>query len=237
MKKLFVTGLWAFACLAPETGGSMNFKTDPAKAEEEAAKEAVELAGGQGMNFKTDPALSEAQLAAQGHPVVGLTGKVIHVHKQEAEGLLAIDAFTGQVIMDADTPEWAKEQGLVMAQLTERHVFYGKRLGDAYAQEHQSPQMIAYEDLGWLCLVDNGTASPHEAIVQADDEFRMNVVAEVLGLNRDADDAANAEPLGSDASGWNVEMYSNQTRTQAELDELEAARLKEMAADHGQAHG
>jgi hypothetical protein len=236
--KLFVTSLWAIACLAPENGGSVTFQTDPSKSEAEAAKEAAEMAtGGKGMNFKTDPAFSEAQLAAQGHPIIGLTGKLVHVHKQGEEGMLAIDAYTGQVILSDDTPEWAKDLGLVMAQLTERHVFYGKRLGDKYAQEHQSPEIMAYEDLGWLCLVDNGTANPHEAIVQADDEFRMNVVAEVLGINRDADDQANAEPLGEDASGWTMEQYSNQTRSQAELDALEASRIKKFEEDQQAAHG
>jgi hypothetical protein len=85
--------------------------------------------------------------------------------------------------------------------------------------------------------VDNGTANPHEAIVQADDEFRMNVVAEVLGINRDADDQTNSEPLGEDASGWTMEQYSNQTRSQAELDALEAARLKQFEEDQQAAHG
>lgn len=237
MKKLFVTSLWAIACLAPENGGSMTFKTDPNKSEAEAAKEASEMATGRGVNFKTDPAFSEAQMAAQGQPIIGLTGKVAHVHKQGEEGMLAIDAFTGQVIMDEDTPEWAKDAGLVMAQLTERHVFYGKRLGDSYANEHQAPSVYAYEDLGWLCLVDNGTAEPHEAIVQADAEHRMNVVAEVLGINRDADDQSNAEPLGADASGWTMEQYSNQTRSQAELDALEAARIQKFEQDEKSAQG
>jgi hypothetical protein len=94
---------------------------------------------------------------------------------------------------------------------------------------------MAFEDLGWLCLVDNGTAEPHEAIVQADAEFRMNVVAEVLGINRDADDQTNAEPLGADASGWSMEQYSNQTRSQAELDALEAARIQQFEKDQQQA--
>ncbi|RWP84768.1 MAG: hypothetical protein EOR11_20115 [Mesorhizobium sp.] len=241
MKKLFITSLWAIACLAPENGGggSMTFKTDPNKSADAVAQdEAASIAAqSSGVNFKTDPAFSEAQLAAKGQPLVGLTGKTVHVHKQNEEGMLAIDAFTGQVIMDADTPEWAKDAGLVVAQLTERHVFYGKRLGDDYAASHQQPDILAFEDLGWLCLVDNGTAEPHEAIVQADAEFRMNVVAEVLGINRDADDATNAEPLGADASGWSMEQYSNQTRSQAELDALEAARIQQFEQDQQAAQG
>lgn len=242
MKKLFVTSLWALACLAAENeqgGGSMTFKTDPEKSQAavEGEQAATIAARSSGMNFQTDPAYSENQLAAKGAPVIGLTGKVVHVHKQGEEGMLAIDAYTGQVIMDADTPEWAKDQGLVMAQLTERHVFYAHRLGEAYATEHRQPDIMAFEDLGWLCLVDNGTAEPHEALVQADDEFRMNVVAEVLGINRDADDQTNAEPLGEDASGWTMEQYSNQTRSQAELAALEAARIKKFEEDQQAAHG
>jgi len=237
MKRMFITSLWAIACLAPEnTTGSVTFQTDPAKSEAESAKEASELAGG-GVKFKTDPAFSEAQLAAKGAPLVGLTGKVVNVHKQGEEGMLAIDAYTGQVIMNDDTPEWAKDLGLVVAQLTERHVYYGHRLGKAYADEHQSPEIMAYEDLGWLCLVDNGTASPHEAVVPADDEFRMNVVAQVLGLDRNADDQTNAEPMGEDASGWTMEKYSNQTRSQAELDALEAARIQKFEEDKQAAQG
>lgn len=237
MKKLFITSLWAIACLAPENGGSVTFKTDPSKSadavgQDEAASIAARSAG---VTFKTDPAMSENQMAAKGMPVVGLTGKTVQVHKQDEEGMLAIDAFTGQVIMNEDTPEWAKDAGLVVAQLTERHVFYGHRLGEAYANEHQQPDIMAFEDLGWLCLVDNGTAEPHEAILLADDEHRMNVVAEVLGISRDADDQTNAEPLGADASGWSMEQYSNQTRSQAELDALEAARIQKFEEDQQQA--
>lgn len=232
MKKLFVTSLWAIACLAPEAGGSVTFKTDPSKSEAEVAGEAKAM--GEGMTFQTDPAFAEAQAAAKGAPLVGLTGKTVQVHKEGEEGMLAIDAFTGQVIMNDDTPEWAKDLGLVVAQLTERHIFYGNRLGPDYAAAHQQPEVLAFEDLGWLCLVDNGTAEPHEAVVQADSEHRMNVVATVLGIDRDVD---ATEPMGADASGWSMEVYSNETRSQAELDALEAARIQQFEKDQQSAQG
>jgi hypothetical protein len=132
MKKLFITSLWAIACLAPENGGSVTFKTDPSKSADAVAKDDAANIAAQsaGMNFKTDPAILGGPAGGQGKPVVGLTGKTVQVHKQNEEGMLAIDAFTGQVIMNEDTPEWAKDLGLVVAQFTERHVFYGKRLGD-----------------------------------------------------------------------------------------------------------
>ncbi|MDG4856397.1 hypothetical protein [Mesorhizobium sp. WSM4982] len=208
----------------------MTFKTNPERSEEEVAKNTAEVAGG-GIKFQTDPAFAAAG-GLQSDGPLGLTGKVAHVHKQDCEGMLAIDAFTGQVILNADTPEWAKDLGLVSAQLAERHLFYAKRLGPAYAEEHISPEVYAYEDLGWLALVDDGTEA-NETVYSADDEHRMNVVAQVLGLDRSADASEEANMGGNVLA--EMEIASDMTRTQAEADALAEATHKQFEKD--QAHG
>lgn len=145
-------------------------------------------------------------------PELGLSGRVAHVHKKDAEGMLMIDAFTGQVIPDQhDRPEWA--DGLVLAQLAERHTFYTTRLGANYADAHKDPEVFAFEDLGWLGLnMEDG----EETVIAADNEFRMEVIANVLGIDREtgAIEGALAE----------AEVYADDTRSPAELAALEQAQ-------------
>lgn len=152
---------------------------------------------------------------------LGLTGKIAHVHKKDAEGMLAIDAFTGQVVPgQEDRPDWA--DGLVLAQLGERTIWYASRLGPKYADEHKSPEVFAFEDLGWLAL-DMETGE--ETVLQADDEFRMEVMAQVLGIDRSAD--ATGRVMNSLAE---VEIANDRVREKAELDALDEAAAGRFAA-------
>lgn len=149
---------------------------------------------------------------------LGLTGKVAHVHKKDAEGMLAIDAYTGQVIPgQEDKPEWA--DGLVLAQLSERHIFYAARLGKKYAEEHKNPEVYAFEDLGWLAL-DMETGD--ETVLDADDEFRMEVIAAVLDIDRETGDIKGVLA--------ETEVAQDFTRTLAEQQELEEAQAQRFAA-------
>lgn len=149
---------------------------------------------------------------------LGLTGKVALVHKADAEGMLQIDAFTGQVIPGQhDRPEWA--DGLVMAQLAERHIFYASRLGEKYADEHKSPEVFAFEDLGWLAL-DMNTGD--ELTLDADSEFRMEVMGTVLGIDRETGDIKGVLA--------ETEIASDQLRSAAELAALEEAQQGRFAA-------
>lgn len=113
---------------------------------------------------------------------LGETGNVVGVHKRDAEGLLMIDAFTGKVISgQQDAPEWA--EGLVLAMLSERHIFYSSRLGaEGYTADHRAPEVLAYEDLEWMAL---SPETGDEVVIQADDEFRMEVLAGALGVDRE----------------------------------------------------
>lgn len=149
---------------------------------------------------------------------LGLTGKVALVHKADAEGMLQIDAFTGQVIPGQhDRPDWA--DGLVIAQLAERHIFYASRLGEKYADEHKSPEVFAFEDLGWLAL-DMNTGD--EVALNADSEFRMEVMATVLEVDRES---GNIKGVLAE-----TEVSSDNTRSAAELAALEEAQQGRFAA-------
>lgn len=177
----------------------------------------------------------------------GLSGKVAHVHKKDAEGLLAIDAVTGQVIpsgtvidgtaYNEDRPEWSQTdegQTLVLAQLAERHIFYASRLGADYASspEHKSPDIFAYEDLAWLAL-DSETGD--EASIEADDEHRMEVIATYAGIDRSADleDGHFGETLAT------MELALDNTRTGEEMKAFTEAQDRgfESAAEADQKTG
>jgi len=138
---------------------------------------------------------------------LGFTGHLTPVHKSGQPGAIDIDSYTGQVATPADQrPEWA--DGLALANLAERHKFYTDRLGPQYADEHKAPELLAYEDLEWLG-VDMETGS--EVTYPADTEHRMEVMATVLGIERDAD---TADIAGATTA---VEMASDNRRTEAEM--------------------
>ncbi|MEW6121260.1 MAG: hypothetical protein AB1698_01505 [Pseudomonadota bacterium] len=109
-------------------------------------------------------------------------GPRVLVHKEGAEGAIHLDALTGQVVTSADDrPAWA--EGLVVGLLTERHRFYESRLGaEGYTAEHRNPEAIILQDLGWVAL-DPETGDEME--MNADTDYRMGVIAQVLGVDRE----------------------------------------------------
>jgi hypothetical protein len=115
------------------------------------------------------------------------TGKVAMVHKKDAEGSIEIDAQTGWVLTSKDErPEWAEH--LVIAHLAERHQYYTNRLGKQYSGEHKNPDVFAYEDLAWSTVKDiavEGQEGEETGLIDADAEFRMDVLAAVLGIDRE----------------------------------------------------
>lgn len=125
-----------------------------------------------------------------GFPLSGITRLV---HKQGAEGSIMVDAFSGQVLTPADErPEWA--DGLAMANFAERHKFYTDRLGtQLYTPQHQHPELYAFEDLEWLAIAMEDTQAPDgtpieaggEMMLAADDEFRMEAIAVLIGADRE----------------------------------------------------
>lgn len=148
---------------------------------------------------------------------LGLSGKTALVHKTGEEGGLLIDAFSGVVIPGQhDAPEWSS--GFSCALLAERHGFYNQRLGEAYANEHQSPEAYNVDDLGWLALDDEG----QEVEIDANLEYRQAVVKAVLveaGLIQDTDEAHMDEFLGS----VSAELSLDRERTQEEASAIEKA--------------
>lgn len=102
------------------------------------------------------------------------------VHKEGEEGVLLIDTLTGQFAQPIDErPSWA--DGHIVANLADRWGFYAARLGPMFTPAVKFPQMLNYADLAWEVLSDEGL----DTITQpADDEFRMNVMAEFSGVVR-----------------------------------------------------
>lgn len=122
-----------------------------------------------------------------GEPISGATGKVAMVHKKDCEGALLIDAITGYVLPEQhDRPEWS--DGLSLAQFSERHQFYTARLGnELYTAEMKNPELYAYEDLSWLGVNTDADSEEagNEVSIDADSEHRMEVLAAVLGIDRE----------------------------------------------------
>lgn len=161
----------------------------------------------------------EGVASAQEAVGLGLSGKVALVHKNGAEGVLQIDALTGQVVPGQhDRPEWA--EGLVMANYAARHIFYAARLGDQnYTAEMRNPEVFAFEDLDWLALnMEDG----EEVEIAADDEHRMNVLAVALGVDRET---GNIKGVVAE-----TEIASDQTRSAEELAALTSAQQERFAA-------
>lgn len=229
--KTTLFSLAAMAFMAPEGDGG--------------SSTSVELSGqpapSRGLQASLDAeAGSTETLSVLNGVLLGLTGKVAYVHKKDSEGLLAIDAFTGQVIpsgtvlngqtYNEDRPEWSDMEGgqtLVMAMLAERTVYYAARLGADYANnpEHKNPELFAFEDLAWLGL-DSETGE--EATLDADAEHRMEVIAAYSGIDRseDLEDGHFGQTLAE------VELSYDNTRTGEEMRNFTEAQDRGFAPAH-----
>ncbi|MBK3400407.1 hypothetical protein [Methylobacterium ajmalii] len=138
--------------------------------------------------------------------------RTIPVHKTDEEGVLFINALSGVVQQPIeDRPEWA--DGLSCALLAERHGWYASRLGSQYADEHKMPEVFNYADLGWIGVTEEGEAVE----IAADDEFRMEVISEVIGADRD-------EGTITGEGRTEVELSLDRTRTGDEVAALEHAQ-------------
>lgn len=153
----------------------------------------------------------------------------IMVHKDNEEGALLIDRATGIINQSNDErPEWS--DGLTTALLAERHSFYNERLGPAYTEAMQQPDMLNYADLGWLTVDTEGDAKE----IEADAEFRMNVIAAATGIDRE--EGFDKPGLGMEGSGHEVEIALDKNRTadeQAALEESQRTGFNEATGTHG----
>lgn len=132
------------------------------------------------------------------------TGTVM-VHKKDHEGALLIDANTGLPNGPVDErPEWS--DGYTAALLNERREFYAKRLGPTSTDEHQYPQMIDTDDLGWIAV--DATGSEFE--IEASAEHRMNVIGELAGV-----DMTTGEATGTNMVTAEIALDTARTDEQA----------------------
>lgn len=121
--------------------------------------------------------------------MVNPTGRRIRVvHKEGEEGVLHIDADTGQVLTQADErPAWGI--GLAVALLANRTHYYVSRLGihgdakddagKALRAKLLDPEAYSFDDIDWLGVDDAGEASE----IGASPDFRQQIIAEVLQLD------------------------------------------------------
>lgn len=109
------------------------------------------------------------------------------VHKEGQPGTIILQA-SGRIKTEPfEVPEWAGS-GLAMAQLAARNQFYLTRLGTELAGPLLGSNIIAYDDLDWVCVDEAGD----EFILEASDEYRQTVLATALGVDRDEGTIANA---------------------------------------------
>lgn len=160
--------------------------------------------------------------------MMGYSGHVTGVHKKDGEAVLLIDSYTGQILPESKhgpdgIPGWATDLGVVMAMLGERALWYAKRVNGQMPEELKAPEVMAFEDLTWLSL---NPSDGDETTIDADDEFRMEVLAQVLGINRSEEDGVDT------IAGKGLEVYvsSDNTRSEAELAELREAQEERFAA-------
>lgn len=116
-------------------------------------------------------------------PVTGLKLNLVPVHKENEEGVLLIDSYSGRVAGDPMTrPEWSA--GLVLAKLNDRHEWYTQRLGPLFTDEMIRPAAFNVEDLDWATVEEDGLT---EGTLEHDADFRMDVLAMAAGIERTND--------------------------------------------------
>lgn len=135
------------------------------------------------------------------------------VHKEGEEGVIAIDRATGRLLTPLDErPEWT--EGLATALVAERLDFYQKRLGDGTTfQQIADAAAIEYSDLGWIGVNADGD----EIELEANPDYRMDLVANGLGVNRETGDITGTVLAEHEVS------RDNGTRTGDEMRALETS--------------
>jgi hypothetical protein len=143
--------------------------------------------------------------------------KVINVHKDGEEGIIQVDARTGNIVTDpVDRPDWAA--GLAVALLQERITFYEGRLGAASAdfETIKTADTINFEDLSWLGASQDEETAGDATMLQCEPDFRQSVLAKVLNIDLETGDVAGTL-AERELSVQNI------GRTQAEINEMEDA--------------
>lgn len=133
------------------------------------------------------------------------------VHKEGEEGVISVDRTTGRIISSLDErPDWS--EGLATALVQERLDFYQKRLGDGTVYQSLSDaQAIEYSDLSWIGV----DANQDEQEIEASADYRMDIVAKALGMDRETGE------LSGDIIAEREVSRENRGRTQGEVQALE----------------
>lgn len=127
--------------------------------------------------------LAAACMAAEGLASAGDSNKPVYiVHKEGEPGTLELNAAGRVVTEQFDRPEWAGTS--VLGLLAERNTFYQTRLGAELAEPLVTTNIINVLDLGFVAMDDEG----NEVELIADDEYRQNVLAAALGIDRETGD-------------------------------------------------
>jgi hypothetical protein len=128
------------------------------------------------------------------------------IHKQGEEGALIINGVTGLVDQPADErPAWA--EGLVCAMIAEWTGFYAKRTGKSM----QTGDILAFEDLTWLAINEDGA----EVELEANGEFRMERVASLNGIDVSDIEAYDAGTKGEVMAEVELSMDAHRTAKEA----------------------
>lgn len=155
--------------------------------------------------------------------------KRIAIVKDGHEGGFHINGTTGQVIQEGDLPEWG--QGYVVAHLGERTGWYEQRLGQQLPDSIRSPEVIQVVDLEWSGLDPEGD----EVHIEADNEYRMSKLAEILGLDLTDAESFESSPLLQKAimSAQVDHTLSTHPTDEATLEEAEGKTFSEVQAANG----
>jgi hypothetical protein len=138
--------------------------------------------------------------------------KLITVHKEGEEGTITIDSLTGIVKPHEgqEAPLWA--DGLTCALLQERVAYYfgndkqAPRLDrQRFEQQIMGVDTISFEDLGWVAVDPEGATVE----LEADGDHRMQVIADLLGIDR------SAEPT----EAYEIEVANDTTRLETSNDQ------------------
>lgn len=152
-------------------------------------------------------------------------GPTIIIHKDGEEGAILIDQTTGAVLLgQQDKPEWS--EGLMAANLVERHTFYLTALGpDNFKADMQVPVGLDMADLGWVAW----DQEQQEVEIEADAEFRSNRIRDILvDLGIVAVDAATGEDIFT--AGESIMLDTDSRRTPEQVSALDRAQEQGFAA-------
>ncbi|KAB2661436.1 hypothetical protein F9K91_24880 [Brucella tritici] len=144
------------------------------------------------------------------------------IHKDGEEGGFHIDGQTGKVMTSADErPLWAENYAVAL--LGERTGWFEQRLGQHLPDGIRKPQIMDVRELGWIAFDEEGD----EVEVEADTDYRMDVLAKLLDVDRmDFDQERNFKRSVAQAEVDHT--YRTQPTDEATLAEVEGLSFQEL---------